>query len=71
MQFGQLKRRDGSPGITTSALALSTTNARDLLVPFVTTAVTSSTSDFKGNAVRVGLNYKFGSWFAVQVRNQA
>ena len=28
--------------------------------PFITAAVTSSSSDFRGSVVRVGLNYKFG-----------
>jgi outer membrane immunogenic protein len=57
----------GSPGITTSALALASNNAAGtVLTPFVTTAITSTTSDFKGNVVRVGLNYKFGSWLSVR-----
>jgi opacity protein-like surface antigen len=57
----------GSRGITTSALALAANNAAGtVLTPFVTTAITSTTSDFKGNVVRVGLNYKFGSWLAVR-----
>jgi outer membrane immunogenic protein len=49
----------GSTSYTVGPL-VSTTG----VVPFTTIGLTSNTTDFKGSIARVGLNYKFGNYYA-------